>query len=149
MFIFCLSLCSFAQAKSVKIEELENIVNSKCDSIIIVNLWATFCKPCVEEIPSFVKFAKEHEDVQMVFVSLDMKESFPKTVNKFIARLKMKGINLWLDEKDAEIFVPKIDDAWSGALPASLIINKKSGIKIFVDGSMTEQEILAAYKAVK
>lgn len=140
---------SYAQVKKVKIDALETLMNTKQDKIVIVNLWATFCKPCVEEIPSFVAFAKSHSDVDMFFVSLDLKDAFPKTVNKYIRKLGMVGTNLWLDETDADYFVPKIDNDWSGALPATLIMNKNNGIKIFIDGEMTEKEILSAYNAVK
>lgn len=144
-----ISFVSVGQAKSVKIDAVKEILENKGDKILILNIWATFCKPCVEEIPSFVAFSKSHPDVEMVFVSLDLKDAFPKTVNKYIKKLSMQGTNLWLDETDADYFVPKIDEKWSGALPATLIINKANGTKIFVDSEMTEKEILSAYDAVK
>ncbi len=146
--IFCVSIGSYAQAKKVKIDAIETIMNTKGDKILILNLWATFCKPCVEEIPSFVAFAKAHSNIEMVFVSLDLKEAYPKTVNKYIKKLKMEGINLWLDETDADYFVPKIDEKWSGALPATLMINTATGARKFFDDEMTAAELSEAYRSI-
>ena len=139
----------FAQVKSVKMPAVEKMIQEKSDKILILNVWATFCTPCIEEIPSFVKFAKSHADVELVFLSLDVKDAFPKLVNQHIKKLGMDVKNLWLNETNADYFVPMIDENWSGAIPASLIINTATGARKFVDGEMTIQELLAAYEFVK
>ncbi len=138
-----------AQVVRVKIAEVEKIIDSSSDKIVILNLWATFCKPCVEEIPSFVNFSKTHVDVELYFLSLDLKEAFPKQINKMIKQLGMRGKNLWLDETDADYFAPKISEEWSGAIPATLIMNARTGKKKFIDAEMTEKELSEVYISLK
>jgi thiol-disulfide isomerase/thioredoxin len=144
-----MSQIAFAQLKSVKMPAVEKIIQEKGDKILILNVWATFCKPCIEEIPTFVKFAQAHNDVQLVFLSLDIKDAFPKIVNQYIDKLKMTATNLWLNETNADYFVPKLDENWSGAIPASLIINTATGARKFVDGEMSEAELNEAYDLIK
>lgn len=150
LFTFFFSTVTSAQVQRVKMNAVEKIISEKGDKILVLNVWATFCKPCVAEIPSFVKFANAHDDVQLVFLSLDIKEAFPKTILKYNKQLGMEpATNLWLDETDADYFVPKIDEKWSGAIPATLIINSATGVRKFVDGELSEKELLEAYEFVK
>src|SRR5688500_11337052 len=56
------------------------------DSVLVVNFWATFCKPCIEEIPYFETAVKKYEDkkVKLLLVSLDLKDQYPKKVTSFV-----------------------------------------------------------------
>jgi thiol-disulfide isomerase/thioredoxin len=136
-FFFALTV-NGQEAKKVKITDLEKIiVESK--GPLIINFWATFCKPCMEEIPHFQKLqAKyEQEGLQLLFVSLDMEDDYPTKVNSFIKKRKMAST--WLDETNADYFCPKIDQAWTGAIPATLFINNKTQYRRFIEESLSEE----------
>jgi thiol-disulfide isomerase/thioredoxin len=120
-------------------------------------MWATWCKPCVEEIPFFLKEVNKHnreagtgDSIQLLLVSLDFKEAFPKAITTFAAKRKFNATMLWLDETDADYFCPKIDAKWSGAIPATLFINNKTGYRKFVESQLTpgelQKEIMAILK---
>jgi len=126
------------QAKKVKIAYLEKII-AESKGPLIINFWATFCKPCMEEIPHFQKLQAKYgkDGLQLLFVSLDMQDDYPEKVNSFIKKKKMAST--WLDETNADYFCPKIDQAWSGAIPATLFINNNRHYRKFIEESLSEE----------
>ena len=74
--------------------------------MLIINFWATFCKPCVEEIPDLIKLSKQckKEKVTLYLVSLDLKDYYPKKIQKFVAQKKYAANIAWLNESNADYF---------------------------------------------
>ena len=139
--IVFLSLSGLGQeAKKIKITELEKII-SENKGPLIVNFWATFCKPCMEEIPHFQKMLSKYEKdgLQLLFVSLDLQDDYPAKVNAFIKKKKMS--TLWLDETNADYFCPKVDEKWSGAIPATLFLNNNKSYRKFVEEQISEEAL--------
>ncbi|MBL7758839.1 MAG: TlpA family protein disulfide reductase [Chitinophagaceae bacterium] len=141
----CLLIGCLAQAQSVrkvKITELESVIKQS-QRPLVVNFWATYCKPCVEEMPGLVKAAEQYskDSVQLILVSLDLEEDYPDKVNGFAKRFKVKGMLYWLDEYDADYFCPRVDSAWSGAIPATLFINNKTGYRSFQERALTASQV--------
>ena len=126
------------EAKKLKITDLERII-AESKGPLIINFWATFCKPCMEEIPHFQKLKSKYEKdgLQLLFVSLDMQDDYPEKVNSFIKKKKMASA--WLDETNADYFCPKVDQAWTGAIPATLFLNNKRHYRKFIEESLTEE----------
>lgn len=141
--LFFLEAAAFGQAiRSVKITELEKMI-AESKTPLIINMWATWCKPCVEEIPYFQKEAAAHkgDSVQLILVSLDFKEAYPAGINSFAQKRKITAPIIWLDETNADYFCPKIDAKWSGAIPATLFINNKTGYRKFAEQQLSEEEL--------
>ncbi|MCX6318304.1 MAG: TlpA disulfide reductase family protein [Bacteroidetes bacterium] len=128
--------------RRVKIKELETII-AESKHPLIINMWATWCKPCVEEIPYFQQQAAAHkgDSVQLLLVSLDFKENYPAGIRSFIKKRKITSEVVWLDETNADYFCPKIDSTWSGAIPATLFINRKTGYRKFAEDQLSEEEL--------
>ena len=137
------------EIRSVKITELEKII-AKSKTPLIINMWATWCIPCIEELPYFQEEAKMHEkdSVQLLLVSLDFKESFPVGITKFMDKRKITASVVWLDETNADYFCPKIDTKWSGAIPATLFVNNKSGYRKFVEEKLSHEKLKEEIKAL-
>lgn len=143
------SLQSSAQSTPKwKIGELENYIKQSTKPLI-VNFWATFCKPCIEEIPYFQKLVKKYEEegIELLLVSLDLKDAYPK-IPSFAAKYKFNSKIVYLDETNADLFCPKIDEKWSGAIPASLMVNNKTGFRKFFEEQITEQKLEGEIKAL-
>jgi hypothetical protein len=93
------------------------------------------------EIPHFQAVSEQYKSkgLRVVFISLDMRDDYPAKVNAFISKRKMSS--WWLDETNADYFCPRIDPAWSGAIPATVFINNKTGYRKFIEHSLSEDDL--------
>lgn len=149
LFLLC-GCCCFAQdIKSVSITELEKIIAGS-KTPLIVNFWATFCKPCVEEIPYFQEEVKKHEkdSVTLLLVSLDMKELYPGKIQAFAGQRQFTAPLLWLNETNADYFCPSIDPKWSGAIPATLFVNNRTGYRKFFEEQLSPDSLRKEIMAI-
>lgn len=130
------------QAKIVKMPELQEIISAKSDQIKVINFWATWCAPCVKEMPLFEKLGQERQDVKITFVSMDLDlDPDPAKVYKFVTRKKIQSQVVILNEKNPNTYIDLIDKSWSGALPATIVVNTKTGQRKFVEKELHEGEL--------
>lgn len=124
-----------------KLKDLQAAMQS--DKPTVINFWATFCKPCIEEMPHFQEMAKKYKDkgVEVIFVNLDAKELYPQKLRAFLTKRKLTGNISFLDETNADLFCPAVDEAWSGAIPATVFINGKKGYKKFFEEQLTKEQL--------
>jgi thiol-disulfide isomerase/thioredoxin len=110
---------------------------------VIINFWATFCKPCIAELPHFQTLADQYKSkgVKLVMVSLDLKEAFPEKLSLFVKKLNLSSPVVFLDESNADIFCPVVDSSWSGAIPASIFINNNIGYKKFFEEELSKEKL--------
>lgn len=81
-----------------------------------------------------------------MLVSLDMPSYYPTKIASFAKKHKFKTNIVWLDESNADFFCPKIDSAWSGSIPATLIVNTATGYRKFAEEEMTRESLELAIK---
>ncbi|SRR5258706_3168848 len=138
--LFSAMLCPGQEIKKIKITDLEKTIKES-KTPLIISFWATFCVPCIQEIPYFQRSVKRHEkdSIKLVLVSLDMKEDYSK-IKTFAAKRKFTAKIVWLNETNADYFCPKVDSAWSGALPATLFVNPKTGYRKFFEDQIKEEK---------
>ncbi|MDX2171761.1 MAG: TlpA disulfide reductase family protein [Bacteroidota bacterium] len=121
-------LTCFAKSQTVggvyKINDLLNRIKNK-DTTYVVNFWATWCKPCVQELPAFDSLftLTKNSSIKIILVSLDFKEDIETKVNTFLMNKNMKSEVVLLDEINGNDYINKISEKWSGAIPATLIKN--------------------------
>src|SRR5204863_2002077 len=109
--LFSFSVNVFSQQiKKIKITELEKTI-AESKTPLIVSFWATFCKPCVQEIPYFQQQVKEQQSdsIKLLLVSLDLESYYPAKIKSFIMKQKFTAPVVWLDESNADYFCPKVD----------------------------------------
>ena len=126
---------------SWKIADVKNYYSQKTDSIYVINFWATWCKPCVEELPYLQSITKKYADkkVKLLLVSLDFASSFPDKIQSFANKQNIDADIVWLNETDADYFCNAIDKKWSGSIPATIIVNAATGYKKFYEQQFEEQ----------
>lgn len=128
------------EIKKIKLADLEKIVNPKDDITYVVNFWATWCRPCVKELPYFERLQAKYAN-QKVKVLLVAVEDWEKKVKLFVKKKKIQTEVLLLDESKSDVWIPKVDKQWDGAIPVTLFINGKAGKRGFHKGDMTEAEL--------
>ena len=131
------------QAQTIKIDDLLKRLQAKGEQVQVINFWATWCAPCVKELPLFEKLTADNKPgVKVTLVSMDLDlDPNPEKVYKFIARKNIKSEVLLLDEQDANSWINKVEKQWSGALPATIIINQKTGQRKFVEKELHEGDL--------
>ncbi|WEK34893.1 MAG: TlpA disulfide reductase family protein [Candidatus Pseudobacter hemicellulosilyticus] len=146
--LLAVGLCGSAQEiKKVKITDLETYIK-QADHPLLVNFWATWCAPCVEELPwldSAVR-AFAGSKVELLLVSLDFDKDYPAAIEAFRKKHHYKATWYWLDETNADYFCPKIDARWDGNIPASLFINNKTGYRKFFSRQLTHRQVVPAIR---
>ncbi len=145
--VFVCQIATAQPIKKIKIEALLKEIESST-SPVVINFWATWCGPCIREIPWFEKnvalFSKEK--LKLILVSIDFPDEYPKNIQAFASKNGYKSEIVWLDENNADEFCPKLDSAWAGAIPATLMINNKKHYRQFYNGQLQEGRLLLELK---
>lgn len=110
----------------VDYEKLTPYLQAEEGKIRIINFWATWCKPCVEEIPEFQKLYGNYKDenVELIMVSLDFENQYEAKLLPYIAEHQLQGIQLHMIDPDQNDWIPKVSESWSGAIPATIVISE-------------------------
>lgn len=129
------------KVESYNYEGFENFMNMKDEYTYIINFWATWCAPCIKELPYFEEVGEEYKNrnVKVILVSLDFPKQVEKGLIPFINKKKLKSTVIHLDDPDANSWIEKVSESWSGAIPATIIYNKNNSK--FYEQSFTHDEL--------
>lgn len=141
--IFTTGFCYGQNATTVSASELQQLIDNRSKPIHVINFWATWCGPCVKELPYFEKVTAGNDpDVKITLVSLDLDlDPDPQKVYNFISRKGIRSHVVLLNEDDPNSWIDQIEPQWSGALPATIIINHETGKRKFIGRSLHEGEL--------
>ena len=140
-FIFLLILTNISLPQDVRkvssLNQIDSLKSSYDGNVILVNFWASWCKPCVEECPDLLKLKNDFtgKGLKVVFISLD----FPEDVNtKLIPFLKKNNVDFTTfqcDFKNTEDLMDYFDKKWDGAIPATFIFDRKGILRSKIVGN--------------
>lgn len=147
-FLFLISLIGsvqMARAQKISAYNADQLMQrvSNPDTIYVVNFWATWCVPCVEELPSFnmINDLYKGKPVKVLLLSFDFKEQYPAALESWVKKKKLHPEVAWFNETNPTEYIPKIAPTWEGGLPATLFINNKTGEKTVKPDQITTDEL--------
>lgn len=128
---------------AVQLQDLEDRFANGGDTVYVVNFWATWCKPCIEELPAFDKFHRsvQGKPIKVLLVSLDDPKELKSKVEVFVRKKGLRPEVVLLDEAKPHEWIDKVDESWSGAIPATLLIDASSGRRLFLEQDFTFDEL--------
>jgi len=131
-------------------DELQAIYTQRNDTAYVINFWATWCKPCVKELPHFETIVKENagKKVKVLLVSLDFVNHLETKVKPFIRANNLQAEVLLLDDLDYNSWIDRVDATWSGAIPATLLVRNGGRYHDFYQKEFTLPELRAVVKAL-
>ena len=107
--------------------------------LTVFNFWATWCGPCIKELPHFDNLESDNKNIKVYLVSIDFQSELER-VKKFVAKKSLKSNVLFLDEKDPDDYMGKVSQEWSGAIPATLFVTDL-GKTYFHEKAFTKEEL--------
>ena len=129
----------------VKFVRLREMMARQTDTTYVFNFFATWCVPCVEELPSFQEFAEQMagRKVKIIFVSLDFRKDYRKRLIPFVKKHHMEQQVILLDEPDYNSWIDSVDGSWDGNLPATLVVNNRKHIRTMFAEAFTPSSLEA------
>ncbi len=148
--LFFSLLCGFGyesvaqNVHAIKYPALERMLKQSKDTVLVVNFWATWCKPCIEELPYFEKISKKYEGtkVKVVLINLDVIKDLNTKVKPFVTKNKIKSSGIYLlDEPDYNSWIDLVSPDWSGSLPFTLMLVSGNKTRKTFEQPLTESQI--------
>lgn len=132
---------TFANAQDVKKIKATDIVKMMDTAThpLVINLWTTWCGPCVNELKYFEKVIDKFKDnnVELILISLDYPEDYQK-VAPFVTKKGYKVKVYWLDEQETSVIQTVVDRGFEGSIPFSIFSNKATKYRAAHSAQLTE-----------
>lgn len=117
---------SFIPVVYPSFEAFAPVLRPANDTLYVINFWATWCAPCVEEMPYFEKLHDETQGqkVKVLLVSLDFKKDLETKLIPFLKERKLQPQVIQLADGRYNDWIDRVSPEWSGAIPATILIKR-------------------------
>ncbi len=141
---------TLSRVEEVNLAQLQSRILTNSDTTYVVNFWATWCRPCIEELAAFEALARKYsgEPVAVILVSLDQPEDRVTKVEPFIRRRGYtKSSVVVLNEPKPHLWIDKVDASWSGSIPATLFISGDR--RLFGEFQFSEAQLDSTFQSFR
>jgi thiol-disulfide isomerase/thioredoxin len=120
-------------------DDLKYIFQQESDTTYVINFWATWCKPCVEELPFFEVLHEEYggEKMRVILVSLDFPNKLETKLIPFMNEHQLSSEVMVLTDDRYNEWIDWVDSDWDGGIPVTMIYNQKD--KKFYRGAFADE----------
>ena len=123
--------CDTSSNDTIEIVDFDGLygkIDLSVDKTYVINFWATWCAPCVKELPYFEEVNKQSKDnnTEVILVSLDFPSQIESKLKPYLKKNKIKSKVILLDDSKINTWVPKVSERWDGGIPATLIVNSSN-----------------------
>ena len=123
--------CNNQPKDSIEVVDFDGLyskIDLSVDKTYVINFWATWCAPCVKELPYFEEVNKRSQDknTEVILVSLDFPSQIETKLKPYLKKNKIKSKVILLDDSKMNTWVPKVSEKWDGGIPATLIVNSSN-----------------------
>ena len=125
----------------IDFKQLLPLLEKDNDTVYVVNFWATWCAPCIKEIPYFEQLGEKYRDqeLKVLMVSLDMPNQVESKLIPYIEEHEMRNEVILLDDPRFNDWIPLVEKNWTGAIPATLVY--KGDSRVFHAGELIYPEL--------
>lgn len=127
--------------EDLKIEQLKDILANKTEEYRLVNVWATWCGPCVSEFPEFMNMHHMYRNREFELVTISMDEPDRKQNALYFLKKKKASTKNYILVGDKTKFIEALDKKWEGSLPYTLFIAPGGKILYSKAGIIEPQEM--------
>ena len=123
--------CNNPSNDSIEVVDFDGLyskIDLSVDKTYVINFWATWCAPCVKELPYFEEVNRQSDDknTEVILVSLDFPSQIESKLKPYLKKNKIKSKVILLDDSKMNFWVPKVSEKWDGGIPATLIVNSSN-----------------------
>jgi thiol-disulfide isomerase/thioredoxin len=131
-------------------DDLEARYLNNSDTTYVINFWATWCLPCIEELPYFEALNEDpaFSHAKVLLVSLDNPKQMTGRLIPFVEKRGLKSEILLLNEQSPHQYIDRIDASWGGSIPATLFINNNKGLRKFYEKQFDQEELFNIVKSI-
>lgn len=131
------------EVQVVNLEQIQDMYIKDNDTTYILNFWATWCVPCVEELPYIEKITEDYKDkkVKVILASMDGGNHLEDRLMPFLQKEQLKSKVVLFSEPKPNNWIPIFNPGWTGAIPATIIRNGKLGKEEFYEKKFHEGEL--------
>jgi thiol-disulfide isomerase/thioredoxin len=131
------------QVAIVSIDKVKQLINNQSDTIHVVNFWATWCAPCVKELPDFMRLSEtyQHKNVRVWLISMDFPSSVETKLKPFLRNRNIQQPVWLLNNTDYDSWIPVVDGNWQGDIPFTLIFNNQRNKRVVISGETNYRQL--------
>ena len=120
------AVCINLQSQEIKVydtfDDFEELM-SRTDKVYVLNFWATWCAPCIKELPYFEALGQKYDpsELEVILVSIDFKNQLEKRLKPFVKKKELQSQVVHLADPKPNKWIDRVDESWSGAIPATYV----------------------------
>lgn len=137
-------------AKAIQAPEFKQILSGHRGDVVIVNFWATWCAPCLKEIPDLLRLQQEKasEGVQLIGIAVDEPTANSAEVERFRSRYFPSFRTYARAGAEMDELAQVIDPTWNEVVPTTYLLDREGRVVKRIQGKKTLEEFRVALEPI-